>query len=272
MSQLFKEKTTRTVEAEPSKAAEPAALLDQALERAGEKVDSIARMYATALHNAEGSMRRALLLADGIEALRKALNKDIMRRFMAMMNSPLGFKTDRANGGNKPLYDEETVRECLISAFLQGVEPVGNQFNVIAGLCYITKEGYQHKFKTTPGITDLEVSPGTPIAHNGQTCIRVAAQCRFNGELVRLKAADGQPGRVFAIVSHERTGPDAIVGKGTRKALKALWEMVFGSERTPDDGEIEETPAATAAAPAKANGSSADALAEKMGAKQPAES
>lgn len=71
--------------------------------------------------------------------------KEVLRgnkqMIMELQNSPMGFKTDRQNGG----YDEETVLNCAVVALSYGCHLSGNQFNIIAGNPYITKEGYFYK-------------------------------------------------------------------------------------------------------------------------------
>lgn len=223
--------STLTTEAE-----EP--LLDRVLDQTAARLDTVASRYSEALSDATmGRLKRAMLMATGIDALRKAITPEIMRRIMSLMNSPLGFKTDKSKGNET--YDEATVRDCLVSALLQGVYPVGNEFNIIARQTYITKEGYERKLRETDGLTDLVLSPGVPMAHNGQTCVRFAATWNYRGIKGQLIGGDGRPGRVFPIITNQYSSPDAIVGKATRKALKAIYTQIHGSEQTVDIDEPE---------------------------------
>ncbi len=86
--------------------------------------------------------------AQVIGLLREALTDEVMNAvFMPLMNTKVGFRTDRdgkpdKNGRPKPLYDIPTVRDAIIDAAIIGLLPTGNQFNIISGTMYPTKEGY----------------------------------------------------------------------------------------------------------------------------------
>ena len=71
-----------------------------------------------------------------VSMIASALNNEVMKPIMEMQNKAYGFKTD-CKGNDS--YKVEVVRDCLIEATLKGVEPTGNQFNIIGGNCYITK-------------------------------------------------------------------------------------------------------------------------------------
>lgn len=217
------------------------ALLDAVLEQTAANLDTVASRYAGAVWNpALGQLKRAMLMARAVDELRKAITPEIMRMVMKLQNTRLGFRTDRGPGANKPPYTEDVVRECLIDALLNGVFPIGNEYNIISGQLYITKEGYQRKVKETPGLTDLRLSPGVPQIHNGKTVVRFGASWKLNGRPDSLCDGEGKPGRVFEIPSNQYMGPDAIVGKSTRKALKAIYEQIHGSEHSVPDGEVGE--------------------------------
>lgn len=86
-----------------------------------------------------------------ITLLREALTEEVMEKvFMPLMNTKVGFRTDRdgkpdKNGRVKPPYEVATVREAIIDAAIIGLLPTGNQFNIISGTMYPTKEGYFYR-------------------------------------------------------------------------------------------------------------------------------
>lgn len=55
---------------------------------------------------------------------------------MKMQNNPMYFKTDSREG-----YPVSTVVDCMIQARLMGLKWRGNQFNILQGRLYLTKEG-----------------------------------------------------------------------------------------------------------------------------------
>ena len=80
------------------------------------------------------------------------LSTDVMKPVMALEGKKYGFLTDQ-KGEDK--YKPEIVKDCFIEAIVQGVEPTGNQFNIIGGKCYITKEGCTHKLKKNGVYTNV---------------------------------------------------------------------------------------------------------------------
>jgi hypothetical protein len=233
-------------------------LLDEKTDAALALIDERASKFAHALsvNSAFGHLRRAAILALGIAELDKAL-APLMPIFMSLQNSQLGFKTDRAPGNKNNLapYDAPTVKSCLIAALLNGLYPIGNEFNIIAYQMYVAQAGYRRKVCQIPGLTDLVMSPGGPRPDNGLTMVRVAGTWKLNGIPGALVDGKGDPGRVFPIIVNQGMSPDAIVGKAMRKAYKAIYEQATGTESTLPDGEADEpgTELAAAETTARAN-------------------
>lgn len=93
---------------------------------------------------------KAYTMATAAGELKKLLNAEYMKPIMELQGNRIGFKTDKDNNGGYPV---ETVKNCIIEAVLMGVQPVGNQFNIIAGNCYLTKEGIGYLLKNINGLS-----------------------------------------------------------------------------------------------------------------------
>ena len=238
----------------PAEAADSEKLIDDILAQTASKLDLIASRYAQEVENpALGRLHRAMVMAQGVDRLRRAMSGPVMQKIMSLMNTPLGFKTDRGphvKSASTP-YDEDTVREAVIVGLLNGVYPLFNEMNIIAGNCYVTKEGYARKVREIPGLSDLVLSPSTPAVREGKTIVRFAATWKYNGVPGSLKDGEGKPGINLEIPANQFLGPDGIVGKATRKALKRIYEQIMGSEHTLPDGDAEETPTANGSPSAK---------------------
>ena len=218
-------------------------LLEAGISKRCEELDSVGRTYYDALSRAEGNARRAILLAQGIDKLRGLLDNRVMDLIMKLQGSRLGFRTDLDSKGQK--YPVEVVRECVIEALLRGVAWTGNEFNIISGACYITKEGFERILRELPGLTDLDVIPGVPSQHpSGKTAVKVAATWKFNGEKMQLLDQEGKPGRTFPILVRNNATDDNLIGKALRKAYAAIHRLIVGSEHSPPDGEADEIAAA----------------------------
>lgn len=195
------------------------------------QVEELAKKYALSACEARGCFERALVLSEGIMALRQAV-KPLLPRILPLMNSQLGFLTDRK--GKEP-YPDEVVLECLIEATLRGLYPVGNEWNILAGRAYITKEGYARLVRELPGLTDLKLEPGVPKMLAG-------------GAVVPYRAAWKQSGKGYQLVReipvrlNAGMGVDGAIGKATRKMLAAIHTRVTGSFLTEGDAEGDDLP------------------------------
>jgi hypothetical protein len=238
-------------------AEKEADLIDAILAQTADRIGRTARRYCTELEATDDHMRKAVLMAKGIEYLRRELTGPMMQTIMGLMNSPLGFMTDHVPTAykeeNRVPYSVEIVRDCAIQAMLHGVFFVGNEFNILAGRCYITQNGWRRKVEEISGLTDFDIAPGIPVvsaAHQGQTVVRVSATWRHNGIPGMLVGSDGKPGRVFPIiVAGKYSTPDQTIGKAKAKAYRAAYEKITGSTHTISEEPGDLTPPESAATP-----------------------
>lgn len=79
---------------------------------------------------------KAFLIAQATADLKAALTPQYMKPIMELQGSRLGFKTDKDDSGG---YPESVVKHCLIEAVLTGVQPFGNQFNIIARQLFVAR-------------------------------------------------------------------------------------------------------------------------------------
>lgn len=183
-----------------------------------------------------GVLERGLIMSEAIVRLHSILDDSTMGRVMGLMNSPLGFKTDRQPPKSAP-YEMPVVRRCVVQALLMGLQIVGNEFNIIAEQTYCTREGFTRLLREYPGLTDLKIDPDVPVVANGQAIVNVKASWKLNGEPAEMAARI--PVRV-----NERMGDDAILGKADRKIKCRIYNRLTGSELS--DADVSDGPVATA--------------------------
>lgn len=178
----------------------------------------------------------SLAKAKVVEMISSALTGEVMKPIMAMQNKGYGFKTDCKTGDN---YKVEVVRDCMIEATLKGVEVTGNQFNIIGGNCYITKNGCTHILHKR-GIQH-EVSFLLSKEENGVTVIPTTISWIKDGK--PFSKTIEFPVKVYKGVTTE----EAIRGKAERKIKSWLVEHLTGIivgdgdvDRTVDGGYAEE--------------------------------
>ncbi len=170
-----------------------------------------------------------------ITLLREALTDEVMARvFMPLMTTKVGFRTDRdgkpdKQGRVKPLYDVPTVRDAIIDAAIIGLLPTGNQFNIISGTMYPTKEGYTVLLKKIGAkyVIDVQQDRSQNPAFAEFPC---KITYSYNGEKNSLT--------INATVRRDQySSNDQLRGKAERRAKKALYEYLTGT----DYGEADET-------------------------------
>jgi len=172
--------------------------------------------------------RRAFATAEAVYQLKALLTPEVMKPILNLQNTSLGFQTDRRDTG----YPLEVVKECLIDAVLSGVSVVGNEFNIITGRAYITKNGMLHKLSNVDGLS-YTMTPGIPkMAGEGGAAIIMQIEWTFNGKTNKKDLA-------LAVRINKGMGADAIVGKATRKAAAWLYQTVTG--QTVDEGEANDS-------------------------------
>lgn len=227
----------------------PAKNDEEAMYAAVDKIDDVVSKFREEIDQPlMRDFRKAIVTGLAIRKIREAMNAQVMDLLKSLMNTPIGFLTDRGphayRDDYKTPYDEETIKTCALEAIIRGVLWTGNCFNILAGRCYITKEGYYYLLSKLPGLTDLNVVPSVPVIREGHTVLRVAASWKMEGVAAMLKDHEGKPGRNFVITVNKSMGPDAIVGKAYRKAYKCVWDQIHGCESTDDsDDDATEAPA-----------------------------
>lgn len=174
--------------------------------------------------------QKAEVLSKTVVELQDRLTDEYMKPIMKMQGLKIGFKTDKDQAGGYPVG---VVRNCLIEAVVFGVQPTGNQFNIIAGNAYITKEGYGYLLSKISGL-DFDIIHDLPRISQDKKSAAVESMISWsiNGGPKNEKKVP------LAIKSNEFMGADGVIGKATRKARKWLYEKITGIETS--DGDTQE--------------------------------
>lgn len=167
------------------------------------------------------NFEKAFLIADATSQLKELLTKEYMKPIMELQGSRLGFKSDK-------VYPEGVVRDCLIEAVLTGLQPVGNQFNIIAGNMYPTKEGLGYLLGNFPGLS-YQIIPDLPRIKEGSAAVVMNIKWSINGGTKNEEKID------IPIKVNKFMGADAVLGKATRKARAWLYSTITGSEISEGD-------------------------------------
>lgn len=173
---------------------------------------------------------KAYLIAEATTRLKELLSPEYMKPIMALQGNVLGFKTDKDNNGG---YPESVVKNCLIEAVLMGLQPYGNQFNIIAGNTYPTKQGLGYLLGNFPSLS-YEIIPELPRINKENTSAAIVMNISWSvGNSDRKERSIEIPIKVNKFM-----GTDAIIGKATRKARAWLYGTITGSEIS--DGDVQD--------------------------------
>lgn len=189
-----------------------------------DKLMLVSENLNTAVANVMGAenanaFQKAYLIADAIGKLKDLLIPEYMKPFMQLQGNKLGFKTDKDDKGG---YPEAIVKNCLIEAVLIGLQPAGNQFNIIAGQMYATKEGIGYLLSKMKGLS-YKIIPELPRIKEGSGAVVMNIEYSLNGKTITEKLD-------IAIKVNNYMGADAVIGKATRKARKWIYDTITGSE------------------------------------------
>jgi hypothetical protein len=212
----------------------------EAIKKISDDVESAIRECGVHAISALPKFMQALQMAKGVRALRTALEDNFVKwALMPLMGSTLGFLTDLDSKPEK--YSVQVVRDCAIEAMLRGFNIVGNEFNIIAGRFYGTKNGYERLVLEFPGLRDLVLQPGVPtLAGDKGALVPFTATWTLNGKAMCIDCQQTKDGPDLRIPVKLNTGmgPDAIIGKATRKMLFRIYQRVNGSTYGATDGEV----------------------------------
>lgn len=172
---------------------------------------------------------KAYEIANAINELKQLLTEEYMKPIMALQSNRLGFKTDKDKTGGYPI---ETVKNCLIEAVLMGVQVTGNQFNIIAGNTYLTKEGCGYLLNNFQGLK-FDLVCGLPRINADKTGAAVDVTINWT-----LNGATNQKVIPIPVKMDSYTSVDALIGKATRKGRAWLLSTITGMEVS--EGEIED--------------------------------
>lgn len=183
---------------------------------------------------------RDLTIAYGLKAMREAMTPEAVGVIAGLGGTSLGWRHDLESKGGS--YPPDVIRDCAIEALLRGLSLTGNNWNIIAARCYVTREGYSALLANYPGLMDLEIEiglpeDGRPWGKQEMVFVTAAARCKVQGKPVSVECrkSEGFDGRLAVKTFSGEI--DNAKGKAQRRLLKLLYERITGSTiDEPDDG------------------------------------
>jgi|GEM_PF-5241053 len=230
-----------------------------AIDQVSNEIDYVVEQCLPITNQQAANFSQALVLAKGVKRLREIFqtNKDIQENVMAMVNTNLGFMTDRTpdairNSKNKKKelvpYTYSEISECCIEAMLNGYRITNNEFNIITGRFYAAKNGKHRRIVENEKISNFKFSHTPPLfcteerkGYNGMETVQVAkVQCfaswMQDGNIVIL--GDDRDKLVFKIKVNYGMGDDGVVGKALSKLFTRVLMRLDGNI-IPESTDIE---------------------------------
>lgn len=206
-----------------------------------------------------------------INRLKAVLTDEVMTAvFLPLQGQKIGFRTDKS-------YPLDIVRTCIIDAAANGLMPTGNQFNIIAGNMYPTKEGYtallsrlkQSEMKLQYSF-EFDAESNIKSADPQYMAIPCKVSYKTSSESTKgffrytalVKVNRNQAGDVTSNI-------DQLRGKAERKCKKAFFEFLTGLDLGDGDADNIETPCTVVSStPAKSASQIARDAVSKMRSRQ----
>ncbi len=196
------------------------------------------------LMTAEG-FERTLTLATGLVALQEAMTDETVAVLKALEGNEVGFKTDKDGKGGG--YDAQTIKECAVRALLHGAHLHGNEFNIIAGGCYLTQQYYLRRLREYPDVSDVQIDVDIPVRgdnsdRNVVMLVGGYASCKVDGKKVEIYARESNKfGDQRIAVSAFQGDIDQAQGKAKKRLAQRLYERIAGvaiSEESESGGSV----------------------------------
>lgn len=158
----------------------------------------------------------------------------------SLMNTGIGFKTDRPNDKCRDVYSDEIIKNCVVQAIMHGLRIHGNEFNILGGNFYATKEGLDRIVHNNPLLEEKVKDKVKSFRQDDKTGIwgitfeysyKLKGESKVTEEItVLVKGKMGNYDIPF----------DAVMGKAKRKLFKAVYNEMTQGFKLEDSDDIDD--------------------------------
>jgi len=184
-----------------------------------DQIKSIQSTYAISNLVDMDEVEKTMMIAQGIGALTRLLreNVEVVECLRYLQGMKLGYRVD-----DKGPYDDTVIVNVYVEAMMRGLQPTGNQYNIIAGNFYQTKEGFDHVISNLPGLTDWWIEWGDYKTDKSTAKVDFVATWIYKEKPGTIKG--WVPVRV-----NSGSIVDAIYGKAERKVMARALKLITKS-------------------------------------------
>lgn len=162
----------------------------------------------------------------------------------SLMNTGIGFKTDRnpndPNCKNKEIYSDDIIKNCVVQAIMYGLRIHGNEFNILGGNFYATKEGLDRIVHSNPLLEEKAKEKIKGFRQDDKTGIwgiSFEYLYKLKGE---AKVSEEVTAYVKGKIGNYDIPFDAVMGKAKRKLFKVMYNDMTQGFKLEDADDIDD--------------------------------
>ncbi len=167
---------------------------------------------------------------------------EVMQKVKQLQNTPSGFQTDEKAG-----YADNDLAVCVTDALCAGFQLVGNEFSIIGGRMMGVLNGYNRLVDTFDSNKDnpdtglkmiyKEVVEGDITVNGNMVRVPMTIKYTLLDKATKVKSLHEFSRTIQLAKRYDKEGPDAWIGKATRRILKKLLVNLSGSDLGDDLGD-----------------------------------
>lgn len=206
--------------------------VDPVIERQANMIDKVTKTFNVQVAQAGGKLFEAMIVAKGIAIMQQVISEEMLELLMQLQGREFGFKVDRT-------YTRDVVKDAACYAFLDGLQPFGNEWNIIGGKYMAVLNGWRRKVNDLK-LENLKIDLGEPKPW-GQFGLRVdcSATWQRNGQVETIR-------QQFSLKKDGGFSIDNADGRLHRKMYKAIYLKICGNSFAGLDSDEIEAGAAAA--------------------------
>jgi hypothetical protein len=163
---------------------------------------------------------KSLLYGHYLVQIKNQISGKVLEIVKDLMNTGIGFKTD------KPTYSDEIIKNCVTQAIMHGLRIHGNEFNILGGNFYATKEGLERIVNRNPDLERKIIIKSKGFKKSPETEIW-ALSFDYDFKLKdRQEIKDDVTVYVRGKQGNYEIPLDAVLGKARRKVLKTIYNQM----------------------------------------------
>lgn len=158
----------------------------------------------------------------------------------SLMNTGIGFKTDKPSKTDNSLYSDEIIKNCVVQAIMHGLRIHGNEFNILGGNFYATKEGLDRIVHDNPLLEEKVREKVKGFRQDEKTSIwGISFEYSY-----KLKNESKVIEEVTVYVKGKQgnyeTAFDAVMGKAKRKLFKVIYNDMTQGFKLEDADDVDD--------------------------------